>query len=283
MNSLNTALFSTILISSITYAADSPIELPSSVPVDVFKINKNQRGIGYIGFNVTLELEDEDFNDKIGDIDYESKGIIYSMPGDGGVNFLGNMFELSYTAGAIEGLISTAVFTDNGKNYNNTYDKDGFYFGYRPSYSKDLHTGDSFQLKASTTLHSFFYSVSGEFSVNDGSFEYRFEEDNYGLALKPTTVIQGTYRPSNSLGLTMYGGLSTFLAIDWVFYDGGDITGTPFEDNEVELLSSGINVVFGYDISYKFDNGSVFNIASILSQREEDNSIETVIRYMYFL
>ena len=277
MKLLRATFVTTILFSSITFAADSPIELPSSVPVDVFKMDENQRGIGFIGFNVTLELEDNDFNDKIGDIDYESKGIIYTMPGEGGFDLLGDMFELSYTAGVIEGVIKNPVFTDSGKTYNNSYDKDGFYVGIRPSYSKDLSVGDSYIVKSSTTLHGFFYNVSGKFSVDDGSFSYQFDEDNYGLAIKPTTIIQGTYYPSTNIGLSIYGGLSAFLAIDWVFYDDG----ASAEDNEVELLTSGVKFVVGYDISYQFNKKSVLNISSIISQREEDDLIETVVRYKY--
>ncbi len=271
------AFFCSILISPLTNAADSPIELPSSVPVDVFELGDKQRGIGYIGFNVTLDLEDNFFEDKIGDIDYDSQGFIYTKPGEGSFGLLGSMFELSYTAGVIEGAIKESNFTDSGKTYNNSYDKDGFYVGIRPSYSKTLTSSESFHLKSSTTLHSFFYSVSGSFSVDDGSFSYQYDEDNYGLAIKPTTIIQGTFYPSSNFGLSLYGGLSTFLAIDWVFYDDGNFD----EDNEVEFLSSGLNFVFGYDISYRFNKDSVFNIASIVSQREEDDSIETVVRYIY--
>lgn len=275
---LSSAVFFGLIISShLSYAADSPIELPSSVPVDVFELNENQRGFGYIGFNVTLELEDNFFEDKIGDIDYDSQGFIYTTPGEGSLGILGEMFELSYTAGTIEGVISQANFTDNGKTYNNTYDKDGFYIGVRPSYSKDLNSGDSFQLKSTTTLHAFFYNVSGSFSVDNGSLTYQYDEDNYGLAIKPTTILQGTFYPSANLGLSFYGGLSTFLALDWVFYDDGAFD----EDDEAELLSSGVNFVFGYDISYRFDNGAIFNLATIVSQREEDDSVETVVRYIH--
>jgi len=277
MKLLKATIIGAMLTHSASYAADSPIELPSSIPVDVFKMQENQRGIGYIGFNVNLELEDDFFNDKIGDVDFESQGFIYTKPGKGEFGILGEMFELSYTVGAVEGTIINTNFTDNGINYNNTYDKDGFYVGIRPSYSRDLNVGDSFKIKSSTTLHAFFYSVSGEFSVNNGTNAYRYDEDNYGLALKPTTVIQGTFYPTENLSLTLHGGLSTFVAIDWVFYDDGGFD----EDNEVDFLSSGINPVFGYDVSYRFNNGSIFNISSIISQREEDDSVETVIRYIY--
>ena len=270
-------ILTTILFCSITFAADSPIELPSSVPVDVFKMGEKQRAIGFIGFNVTLELEDNDFDDMIGDIDYESMGIIYTMPGEGGFDLLGAMFELSYTAGIVDGVIKNPVFTDRGKSYNNTYDKNGFYVGVRPSYSKNLSVSDSFIVKSSTTLHSFFYNVSGKFSVDDGSFSYQFDEDNYGLAIKPTTIVQATYYPSTNVGLSVYGGLSAFLAIDWVFYDDGALV----EDNEVDFLTSGIKPVFGYDISYQLNKDSVFNISSILSKRENDDLIETVVRYKY--
>ena len=277
MKLIKAALIGTILSYSSSYAADSPIELPSSIPVDAFKLGENQRGIGYIGFTVNLELEDEFFNDKIGDVDFESQGFIYSKPGSGSLGILGEMFELSYTVGAVEGEIINPNFTENGITYNNTYDKDGFYVGIRPSYSREINAGDSFKIKSSTTLHAFFYNVSGDFSVNNGTNSYRYDEDNYGLALKPTTVIQATYYPSESFALTLHGGLSTFVAIDWVFFDDGAFD----EDNEVDFLSSGINPVFGYDISYRFKNGSIFNVSSIISAREEDDSLETVIRYFY--
>lgn len=277
MKFLSAVFCGSIILSSITHAADSPIELPSSVPVDVFALSENQRGIGYIGFNVTLELEDTFYNDKIGDIDYDSQGVIYTIPGEGSLSFLGNMFELSYTAGFVEGVIKEPNFTNDGKTYNNTYDKDGFYIGIRPSYSRVIRSNNNFQLKSATTLHAFFYNVSGSFSVNSGSQAYQFDEDNYGFAIKPTTIIQATLFPSANLGLSLYGGLSTFLALDWVFYDDGGLD----EDNEVEFLSSGVNVVFGYDISYRFNNGSVLNLASIVSQRENDEAIETVVRYIY--
>jgi hypothetical protein len=277
MKLIKATLVGALLCHTPIYAADSPIELPSSIPVDVFKMKENQRGIGYIGFNVNLELEDEFFNDKIGDVEFESQGFIYSTPGEGALGFLGEMFELSYTAGMVEGAIINRNFIDNGISYSNTYDKDGFYIGIRPSYSRELNVSDSFKLKSSTTLHAFFYNVSGDFSVNNGSNSYRYDEDNYGLALKPTTVIQGSFYPSADFGLSLYAGLSTFVAIDWVFYDDGGFD----DDNEVDFLTSGINPVFGYDISYRFANGSVFNVSSILSQRENDDSIETVIRYIF--
>lgn len=258
-------------------AADSPIELPSSIPVDAFKIEDNQRGIGYIGFNVNLELKDDFFEDKIGDVNFKSRGIIYSAPGDGELGFLGDMFELSYTAGVIEGTIKDPSFTDNGISYNNSYDKDGIYLGVRPSYSRKLGNNDGFIIKSSTTFHAFFYNVSGDFSVDNGSNAYRYDEDNWGLALKPTTVIQASYYPTENFSLSVHGGLSTFLAIDWVFYDDGAFD----EDNEVDFLSSGINAVFGYDLSYRIKKGSVLNLSSIVSSREEDDSVETVLRYFY--
>ena len=277
MKLLKAALIGIMLSYSSVYAADSPIELPSSIPVDVITLEENQRGIGYIGFNVNLELEDDFFNDKIGDIDFESHGFIYSKPGSGTLGFLGEMFELTYTTGTIEGTIIDSNFTEKGITYNNTYDKDGFYIGVRPSYSRGIYAGDRFKIKSATTLHTFFYSVNGSFSVNNGSNAYQYDEDNYGLALKPTTVIQGTFYPSENLALTLHGGLSTFVAIDWVFYDDGALD----EDNEVDFLSSGINPVFGYDISYRFSNESIFNISSIISSREEDDSVETVFRYFF--
>lgn len=277
MKFLKPILCGSLLLSGAAHGADSPIELPSSVPVDVFELGENQRGIGYIGFTVTLELEDDFFDDRIGEVDFESDGLIYTTPGSGSLGLLGDMFELSYTAGRVESVLKERTFVDRGLTYNNTYDKDGFYVGIRPSYSRDLTDGDGFKLKSSTTLHAFFYSLSGSFSVDNGTNAYRYDEDNYGLAFKPTTIIQGTFYPSPNLGLTLYGGLSTFVAVDWVFYDDGAFD----EDDELDFLASGINVVFGYDISYRLGNQSVFNLASIVSQREEDESVETVVRYIF--
>lgn len=276
----NSLLFS-ILFSGLLFAADSPIELPSSVPLEVHTMKNNQIGIGYIQFSVNLELEDSYYEDKIGDIKYDSKGLIYTEPRKGGDSFLGNMFELSYTTGYVTGEIKKNIFTDNGKNYNNTYEKSGFYIGIRPSFNRDIISNEYFVIKHSTTLHTFLYSVRGDFSVNDSTQSYSYDESNYGIAFKPTTVLQGTYYPIKSLGLTVFGGLSTFVAADWVFYDGKDASGFEDEDNELGFLSTGINPVFGYDISYNFRGDSIINLSSVISKRESDNSSETVLRYIY--
>jgi len=280
---LKNKLIYSILFSSILFAADSPIQLPSSVPLEVYPMKSNQIGIGYIQFNVNLELEDSYYDDKIGDIKYDSKGLIYTTPADNKSNsYIGKMFELSYTLGTINGEIKDKIFTSDGKTYNNDYDKSGLYIGIRPSFNKNIFSNNKFIIKNSTTFHAFFFTLNGKFSVNDGTRSYEYDENAYGFALKPTTVVQATYYPLNRLGLTVFGGISTFIAVDWVFYEGGQNTASFVdEDNELEFLASAITPIFGYDISYKFSNDSIFNLSSVISKTQNDNTQETIFRYIY--
>lgn len=272
-----------LLLSSYSFGAQSAIDMPSSVPLEVFELKENQRAIGIINFNVGLELEDSYYKDKIGDIEYKTNGLIYTMPKKGSDTFIGKMFELSYTAGVIDSSIKESNFIDNGITYNNTFDKSGFYVGIRPSYNKSLYHSDNVDVKSSTTFHSMFYSISGSFSVKrvDTSFSYTYDEENYGVAFKPTTVIQGTYYPTQNLGLTLFGGLSAFAVLDWAFYSGGESTAYYLdEDNELALETGEFSTVVGYDITYKYKD-SMFNLSTAFTQKKDDDSSETILKYVY--
>jgi len=280
MKFINKVLTVFILAGALS-ASDNQIQTPSSVPIEVFKMKENQIGIGYIQFGIDLELEDEYYDDKIGDARFKSKGAIVTLPTDGGNYLIGDIFELSFTAGSLDGELDDNIFTDDGKTYNNTYDKDGFYIGIKPSFNIDIYTGDSFSIKNSTTLHLFAYNIDGEFSVDDGARTYKYDETNYGLALKPTTVIQATYYPIHSLGLTIFGGASYFVAVDYVEFDGTDVDGFEDEDTETSIVSSDVEPIFGYDLSYRFSNDSVVSLSSILSKQDDDTSTEVVLRYIF--
>ena len=218
------------------FGVDPQMEAPSSVPINVFQMQDNQIGIGYFQFGTTLELEDDYFGDKIGDAEYDSKGVIVTFPRNT-QTMIGKMFELSYTAGNIDSKLKDTTFSDDGKIYNNTYKKDGFYIGVRPVFSLDIYESDMFQIQNSTSIHLMLYTMSGDFTVshNGGGYSsYGYDETSSGIGVKPTTVINGTFFPIKNLGLTLFGGLTTFVAIDYTSYEN---KASSF-DEDVELTAN---------------------------------------------
>ena len=275
---------SLLVSTNLLLAEEASLNLPSSVPIEVFKMKEDQRAIGYIGFNVNLELEDDYYKDKVGIAKFESKGLIYTEPREV-ETFLGNMFELSYTAGMITSNLKDNTFFDNGKNYNNTFDKKGFYIGIRPAFNNELYSNKWFIVRNSTALNTFLYTLNGDFSVNDGTRSYAYDEKSYGLGMKPSTVLQLTAYPTNHLGITAFGGITTFIAGNYTDYSGGlTNNGNSVEndeDSEVGFYTTGVNPIYGFDITYNFLGKYQLNLSTAITQQDTDNSVETIVRYTY--
>jgi hypothetical protein len=264
-------------------AKDGGMDLPSSTPINVFEMQKGQVGIGYIQFNVKLELEDEYFGDKIGDVDYDAKGLIISFPASVETP-IGKMFEYSYTIGKVDSKLKDNTFTDGSKTYNNTYEKSGFYVGWRPVFSASLYEDDNFKLQSATALHFVAYSISGDFTIHhDGSglSNYGYDETNTGIGFKPSTVLSGTWFPINNLGISAFGGLSTFAALDYNSYSSKS---NSFED-DVELATyvSSIDPIYGADIIFKgiFAQSDSFNLSAVFTNKNDESNMETIVRYVF--
>ncbi len=275
-------ILSTLLLSSSVFAADTAIDLPSSVPIEVYKMKEDQIGIGYIQFNVKLALEDDYYNDKIGDVEYDTKGLIITLPRDTDT-IIGNMFELSYTLGMIDSKLNDNSFVDSGSLYHNTYDKSGFYVGIRPSFNVDIYKSDMFEIKNSTAIHAMIYTLSGDFSVYNvtKNYAYAYDETAVGLGLKPSTVLSATIYPVSSFGVTVFGGLSTFIALDVTSYSNQ--ADSYDEDTEANIYTSNIDPIYGFDLIYRgiFGKYDSFNLSSVIAQKETDSSFETIVRYTF--
>lgn len=267
-------------LATLLLAEDASIDMPSSAPIEVFQMSESQRGVGIMTFSAELEVVDSYYEDKIGDIDYLANGVIYTIPKKGIDTIIGNMFELSFTAGTIDSKIKDHTFTYNGSSYNNDYQKDGFYIGIRPSFNKTLHQGDKFDIKSSTTFHAMLYRISGDFSVNNltSGMSYAYDEDNYGIALKPTTVIQSTFYPTKNIGISLFGGVSAFAVLDYCLYSNKN--GFDEDSEELAFQTGDITTLIGYDVSFKFGEG-MLNLSSAFTQKSDDSSSETMLRYVF--
>lgn len=268
---------------SLVMAESGFLDLPSSVPIEVFKMKENERGFGYIGFNVNLDIEDDYFKDRVGTAEFESHGLIYTEPRDVDT-FLGHMFELSYTAGHINGALEKESFIYNGKTYNNLFDKQGFYIGVRPAFNHELYSNRWFIIRNSTAFHTFLYTLNGDFAVNDGTRSYAYDENSYGLGMKPSSVLQLTAYPTNHLGVTAFGGLTTFIAADYNNYSGGltNIGNTvKDDDSELGFYTTGVDPIFGFDITYNFLGKYKLGLSTAISKQDNDESIETIVRYTH--
>ena len=271
---------SLILFAPSVFAADPGIELPSSVPIEAFDLKPDQRGYGYIQSNVELVVMDDYYGDKIGDVAFHSHGAMYTTPSDE-LGWLGRKFEDSFTFGIVSGELKKTAFTFNNNSYNNSYDKSGFYLGYRPAYEVKFVNRDTFKFKASTAMHWQAYYLSGDFSVmknNDPNFpnSYRYDEVSYGVALKPTFSLQGTYYPTKNLSLTAFAGLTTFVTATFTTYDDGKLD----SGDELTANMANIDPVVGYDITYNAPVYGMFNFSTMLSQRAEDSAVEMTARYV---
>ena len=270
------------VLSTLTFGADLELETPSSMPIDTFQMQDNQIGIGYILSSATLELEDSYYDDKIGDVEYDTKGLIVTLPAN--TNFLfGKIFEFSITGGIIDSKLKDKTFKDSGYTYNNKYDKSGYYIGVRPAFSADIYDSDMFKFQNVTTLHLMLYHLDGSFAVHRtgaGNNNYAYDETNTGLALKPTVIFNGTFFPIKNLGISAFGGFSTLLDLDYCDYSNK--TNSFDSDTEVEFLTSSIDPVYGFDIIFRgiFKDYDALNLSSVFTPKEVDTSIETVVRYI---
>lgn len=263
------------------FAEDGGLSLPSSVPIEVFKMKENQRGFGYIQFNVNLEMVDPDNvgSPKIGTGQFDTHGIIYTEPRSK-ETFLGRMFESSYTLGVIKAGLKDNIFTDNGVNYNNTFDKEGFYVGIRPAFNTEFYSNGTFSIKNSTAIHAFLYNLKGDYSVN----HLAYDEDSYGIGIKPSTVLQVTAYPFKNLALTAFGGVSSFLAVDYNSYSQipSQLNQNPNdEDTETNFATTGINPLYGYDVTYNVFGKYPLSLSMAVEKQDTDNSIETILRYTH--
>ncbi len=259
-------------------------KLPTSVPIEVFKMSENQRGIGLLFFTAEVEQEDEYYSDTIGDGVYDTQAIIYTLPSNQR-SIIGNQFETSFTLGKISAELKDNQFTDNGNSYDNKLDKSGIYLGYKPSYNIDLINDDAFTIKNSTSLHFMLYQIEGDFSVDNQTLnrDYEYYEESTGLAFKPTTVIQVSGYPTSSIGITGFAGFTLLTYAETLYFEGTDSQGFYDEGSELESGASDISMIFGYDISIKdiFGLSNTVNLSSVISQSSSSSSFETLLRYTF--
>ena len=270
-------------------AAHAQIALPAAAPVDVYSQVKD-KGYGTIFTNVDLLLTDEpygvgglDQEVTIGTAQFAINGLIYTK-----AERSGNRFETSYIIGRVSGKLANRQFSRNGDSYNNTYDKSGLYLGYRPAYSGDLHDSDALDVKYAYTLYSMFYYLSGDYTVDatlagGTTGQYGYDETSFGVALKPTAIVQSTWHLFDHLALTVYGGGASFLALDNAHYTAKPINGYPEDDSELALYFKAIKPIYGYDITFKgiFSENDTFNLSSTLSfgNDESEDLSEVVVVY----
>jgi len=267
-----------LVTTSFLMGGGSNLGLPSSVPIEVFEMKENQVAFGYIGVTVNVDEEDDFYDDKIGTAKFTSHGFIYTQP-ESMDTFLGKIFEFSYTAGVVTSELKENKFTNAEKSYDNRWDKKGFYLGIRPAFNKEFYHNEWLVVKNSTAIHMLFYTLDGDFSVNDGTNAYAYDETDYGIAMKPSTVLQLTAYPTQNLGLTLFGGVTTFVGYSYTDYANKNNDWDA--DTEDNFFGTGLNPIVGYDITYKLFGKYKLALSSAITKQAEDNSIETIIRYTY--
>jgi hypothetical protein len=264
------------LVSTAVFGGTESVLLPSSVPFSIFEDSIDKPMIGYITSGAQLDIEDP-YLGKIGDINYDLNGLIYTIPKNEST-FLGKWFESSYTAGVLKGNIDKKHFVDSGFTYDNEYNKRGFFIGFRPSFVNPLMENESFKLKTSLTLHALIYELDGMFRFNNNAgTDYTYDETSVGIAIKPTYVLQGTYLPTEKIGLTVYGGATMTGVLDYVNYKNRVFTND--SDTELDAYASSLAPVYGADITIRriFGKNDQFSLSSVIGSKSKNR--EYVIRF----
>jgi len=258
--------------------AFAELVLPSSAPIDVFG-SVNDHGIGTYVLDLKLKEKDDDIYD-IGNVDYSLKGVIYSK-----AVREGSKFEESYIFGNLDGVLNDKQFTTDLGSYNNSYDKSGFFFGYRPAYSMKLSKSENMNVNFAYTLPLFLFQISGDYSLNlnNGSPFWTYDEVSRGVATKPTVVIQPTWFVTKNFGITIYVGASSLFGISIVDFENKN---DPDDyDTEIGFFSKSIQLLYGYDFSIRgiFGVDDSFNISSAItpSNNEVEEMREIIVRYQW--
>jgi len=261
--------------------AFAEIVLPSSAPIDVFGEDRD-KGIGTYVLNIKLLEKDDGIYD-IGNVDYSLTGVIYSK----GVK-IGHKFEESYIAGSLTGVLNDRQFTTDLGSYNNTYDKSGFFLGYRPAYSMILSDTEKLDVKFAYTLPLIFFQISGDYSLrlDNGSTIYpnwAYDEVNRGIVTKPTAVIQPTWFVTENIGITVYVGLSALFGFSITDYEN-KVDSSDY-DTEIGFVTKEPQLLYGYDFTLRgiFSKNDRFNISSAFSPSNDEvaDMRELIVRYQW--
>jgi len=172
-------------------SANAELVLPSSAPIDVFSQLQGQ-GFGTYILDVKLLEKDDGYYD-IGNVDYSLQGVMYSKSVRDG-----SKFENSYMIGNLSGVLNEKQFSTDLGNYNNSYNKSGFFLGYRPAYSMLLKKTERVKVAFAYTLPLVAFQISGDYSLNltNGATtvaNWAYDETSRGVATKPTAVLQPTF------------------------------------------------------------------------------------------
>lgn len=257
------------------------IVLPSSAPIDVFHQSKGS-GIGTYILDLKLLEKDDDYYD-IGNVDYSLKGVIYSNSVE-----KGSKFEESYIAGNLTGVLNEKHFTTDLGTYDNTYDKSGFFLGYRPAYSMTLSKSDKMDTKFAYTLPLIYFQISGDYSLHldTGTTIYpnwAYDETSRGIATKPTAVLQPTWFVTKNFGVTIYVGASALFGVSITDYEN-KVDSSDY-DTEVGFFSKPVQLLYGYDFSVRgiFGAQDSFNVSSAITPKSGDveEMREIIVRYQW--
>lgn len=288
--------YTVLVVSSILFSsqAHADIALPSSAPVDVYS-GGQYRGYGVMQMKIVLDLKDDGYDylgtgsDEldIGKVDFDVKGLMYKR-----TDREGSRFETAYTIGTVEGKLKQSQFTTATGSYNNSYDESGLFVGYIPAYSGDLYLSDQggLDVKYAYNLNTMLYYIQGDYRINvynpaipynGGNYSVGYTESSYGIAFKPTAVIQPTWYVTENFAITLYAGATAFAEVNINDWENSDYSSE--YDTELSATFKNIKPLYGYDISIRniLGRGDIFNLSSAFAgdTDEEEDLAEITLLY----
>ena len=277
---------SSILLSA--HAADKKF-LPTGVPINLHPpaANETRSGFGYNLMTVKVDWKDDFFtfdNEDIGKIAYTAHNLVFGSV----TNVKGeSAIEKSWLLGLLTSEADNNFYQSGalGEQVNEDQDSTGFDVGLRYVTSRTLRQygrdgGTRWDLNFVYSFHvAAFYSEATVTALSaSGSSGNTYDEEEFGLFIRPVVAIQPIVYLNNAWTLFPYAAIGTKASLSYYYWEDTEVitlgVSQPFQlsdDDGVEFNYPGLDFQLGFDIGYRTSAGGELTFGAAISQLFNDD------------
>jgi len=238
--------------------------LPKPVPVNLKppSYDETYMGVGYNQITATSEWNDSWLTgdeENVGEIKYTVKNLVVGIVKSKGSK---STMELDFIIGKVEFEEDTTSFfyeslPGGGQDMDVEASGDGYDIGFRYVKSRTFLRQNRVDWNYALSLHAAYFYTDGSYEAlsDDKQYGESYDEEEWGIFLRPVVSLQPLVSISNSISIVPYIGLASTITLSEYYWEnteyisGGESMTSQFGDgSDFYFNTSGIEALIGFDV-----------------------------------
>lgn len=238
--------------------------LPKPVPVNLKppSYDENYMGVGYNQITAISEWNDSWLTgdeEEVGALKYTVKNLVVGIVKSKGSE---TTMELDFIIGKVEFEEDTTSFfyeslPGGGQDMDVEASGDGYDIGFRYVKSKTFFRQNRIDWNYALSLHAAYFYTDGSYEAlsDDNQYGESYDEEEWGIFLRPVVSLQPLVSISNSISFVPYIGLASTITLSEYYWEnteyisGGESMPSQFsEGSDFYFNTSGVEALIGFDV-----------------------------------